>query len=34
MTTYRGGREAREVGDTGILLADSHCRMAETNTTL
>lgn len=34
MITYRGGREAQEVGDTGVLLADSHCRMAETNTTL
>ena len=29
-----GGREIQEGGDIYILMADSHCCMAETNTTL
>ena len=29
-----GGREVQEGGDIGILVADSHCCMAEANTTL
>ena len=29
-----GGREVQEGGDISILVADSHCCMAETNTTL
>ena len=29
-----GGREVQEGGDISILMADSHCCMAETNTTL
>ena len=29
-----GGREAQEIGDIFILMADSHCCTAETNTTL
>ena len=28
------GREAREGGDVCIIMADWHCCMAETNTTL
>ena len=28
------GREVQEEGNTHILMADSHCCMAETNTTL
>ena len=30
----RRAREAQEGGDICILVADSHCWMAETNTTL
>ena len=30
----RGGREAQEEGDICQLMADSHCRAAESNTTL
>ena len=30
----RGGREVPEGGDICILMADSHCCVAETNTTL
>ena len=30
----RGRRETQEEGDTGILIADSHCCTAETNTIL
>ena len=30
----RGRREAQEGGDICLLMADSHCCMAETNTTL
>ena len=30
----QGGRESKEGGDICILMADSHCYMAETNTTL
>ena len=30
----RGGREVQEGGDICILMADSHCCMAETDTTL
>ena len=29
-----GGKEVQEGGDICILTADSHCRMAETTTTL
>ena len=29
-----GGREVQEGGDMCILMADSHCCMAETNTTM
>ena len=29
-----GGREVQEGGDICILMADSHCCMAETNITL
>ena len=29
-----GGREVQEGGDISILMADSHCCTAETNTTL
>ena len=29
-----GGREAQEGGDIDIIMTDSHCYMAETNTTL
>ena len=28
------GREGHEAGDTGVLIADTHCCVAETNTTL
>ena len=30
----RGGKEVQEGGDIFILMFDSHCYMAETNTTL
>ena len=30
----RSGKEVQEGGDICILMADSHCCMAETNTTL
>ena len=33
-TMFLGGRFRREGGDIYILTADSHCYMAETNTTL
>ena len=29
-----GGREAQEGGDIDIIMTDSYCYMAETNTTL
>ena len=34
VTTWRGGRAVQEGGDIGILMVESHCCMAETNTTL
>jgi len=33
-TMFLGGRFRKEGGDIYILMADSHCYMAETNTTL